>query len=81
MVMISIDGLRPGHVFEAEKRGVPVPNLQRLMHEGSYATGVRVALPSVTYPNHTTLVTGVSPLPYRTWSMPLGGRWQASAGR
>jgi hypothetical protein len=47
VLMISIDGLRPGDVVEAEKRGVTAPNLQRLMYEGAYATGVRVALPSV----------------------------------
>ena len=29
--------------------------------EGAYAGGVRDALPTVTYPNHTTLITGVWP--------------------
>jgi predicted AlkP superfamily pyrophosphatase or phosphodiesterase len=59
--MISIDGLRPGDVLGADERGVRAPNLRRLAHDGVYATGVRDALPSVTYPNHTTLVTGVWP--------------------
>jgi predicted AlkP superfamily pyrophosphatase or phosphodiesterase len=59
--MISVDGLRPGDVTEAEQRGIKVPNLTRLMHEGVYASGVRNSLPSVTYPNHTTLITGVWP--------------------
>jgi predicted AlkP superfamily pyrophosphatase or phosphodiesterase len=48
-------------VLEAEQRGVTAPNLARIAHEGAYATGVRGALPTVTYPNHTTLVTGVWP--------------------
>jgi predicted AlkP superfamily pyrophosphatase or phosphodiesterase len=61
VLMISIDGLRPLDIIEADKRGVTAPNLQKLLHEGAYATGVRDALPSVTYPNHTTLVTGVWP--------------------
>ena len=61
VLMISIDGLRPLDIAEADKRGVTAPNLQKLMREGAYATGVRDALPSVTYPNHTTLVTGVWP--------------------
>jgi predicted AlkP superfamily pyrophosphatase or phosphodiesterase len=61
VLMISIDGLRPGDVIEAGRRGVSAPNLQRIAHDGAYATGVRDALPSVTYPNHTTLVTGVWP--------------------
>jgi predicted AlkP superfamily pyrophosphatase or phosphodiesterase len=65
VLMISIDGLRPGDVLDAQARGVNVPNLQRIAHDGLYAEGVRDALPSVTYPNHTTLVTGVWPAQHR----------------
>ncbi len=61
VLMISIDGLRPGDVLEAERRGIKAPNLEALLTTGLYAHGVRDALPSVTYPNHTTLVTGVWP--------------------
>lgn len=61
VLMISIDGLRPGDVLDADSRGLKVPNLRRFVREGAYATGVRNALPTVTYPNHTTLVTGVWP--------------------
>ena len=61
VLMISIDGLRPADVLEAPRRGLHLPVLERLAREGAYASGVRDALPSVTYPNHTTLVTGVWP--------------------
>jgi predicted AlkP superfamily pyrophosphatase or phosphodiesterase len=61
VLMISVDGLRPADVTEAEQRGIKVPNLRRLMSEGVYASGVRNSLPTVTYPNHTTLITGVWP--------------------
>ncbi len=61
VLMISIDGLRPGDVLEADARGIKAPTLQALLKTGLYASGVRDALPSVTYPNHTTLVTGVWP--------------------
>src|SRR5262245_21242638 len=61
LVLISIDGLRPGDVLEAERRGLRIPNLRRLAREGAFATGVRGVLPTVTYPSHTTLVTGVAP--------------------
>jgi len=61
VVMISIDGLRPADVIDAPKRGLKVPNLRALMAEGAYATGVRNTLPTVTYPDHTTLVTGAWP--------------------
>ena len=61
VLMISIDGLRPADVLDASSRGLHLPVLERLAREGAYASGVRDALPSVTYPNHTTLVTGVWP--------------------
>ena len=61
LLLISIDGLRPADVIEAEKRGLKIPNLRRFLTEGSYATGVVGVAPTVTYPSHTTLLTGVSP--------------------
>ena len=61
VLMISIDGLRPGDVLEAAQRGIKLPTLTKLTTEGVYATGVRNVLPTVTYPDHTTLITGVWP--------------------
>jgi predicted AlkP superfamily pyrophosphatase or phosphodiesterase len=61
VLLISIDGLRPADVLEAETRGLKVPNLRRFVSEGTYATGVVGVLPTVTYPSHTTLMTGASP--------------------
>jgi predicted AlkP superfamily pyrophosphatase or phosphodiesterase len=60
-VVISIDALHPSDVLEADRLGHAVPNLRRLVKEGAFARGVRGVLPTVTYPSHTTLVTGVSP--------------------
>lgn len=61
VLLISIDGLRPGDVLEADKRGLKIPNLRRFLKDGAYATGVTGNLPTVTYPSHTTLITGVAP--------------------
>ena len=61
VLLISIDGLQPVDVIEADKRGIQIPNLKRFVKEGSYASGVVGVLPSVTYPSHATLVTGKSP--------------------
>ena len=61
VLLISIDGLQPADVIDAEKRGIDIPNLKRFVKEGSYASGVRGVLPTVTYPSHATLLTGVSP--------------------
>lgn len=62
VVMISLDGLRPGDVTQAEARGIKVPHLRALIAEGAHAEGVIGVLPTLTYPSHTTLVTGVAPL-------------------
>jgi predicted AlkP superfamily pyrophosphatase or phosphodiesterase len=61
VLLISIDGLQPADVIEAEQRGIDIPNLKRFIKEGTYASGVRGVLPTVTYPSHATLLTGVSP--------------------
>jgi predicted AlkP superfamily pyrophosphatase or phosphodiesterase len=61
LVMISIDGLRPDYITSADAHGAKVPNLRRFLKEGTYADGVVGVVPTVTYPSHTTLVTGVWP--------------------
>jgi predicted AlkP superfamily pyrophosphatase or phosphodiesterase len=61
VLLISIDGLRPDNVLRADELGLKVPNLRRFLADGAYATGVTGVLPTVTYPSHTTLLTGVAP--------------------
>jgi predicted AlkP superfamily pyrophosphatase or phosphodiesterase len=61
LVVISIDGLRPDYITAADEHGAKVPNLRRFLKEGTYAEGVEGVAPTVTYPSHTTLVTGVWP--------------------
>lgn len=61
LLLISVDGLRPGDVLEADKRGLKIPTLRRFVRDGAYASGVRGVLPSLTYPSHATIMTGVSP--------------------
>jgi predicted AlkP superfamily pyrophosphatase or phosphodiesterase len=61
VVLISIDGLRPDYVLDADRHGLRIPNLRRLLSDGAHAKAMTGVLPTVTYPSHTTLVTGVSP--------------------
>ena len=61
VLLISIDGLQPADVLQAEQRGIDVPNLKRFITDGSYANSVRGVLPTITYPSHATLLTGASP--------------------
>lgn len=59
LVIISIDGLA-GYLLDDPK--APLPTIRRLAKEGAQvAGGMRVSNPSVTWPNHTSLITGVRP--------------------
>lgn len=58
VILISVDGLRPEFYQESHR---PTPMLQMMAREGVQADGVRGLFPSVTYPSHTTLVTGAFP--------------------
>ena len=68
LLMISIDGMRPDAVLKADEHGLKIPNLRRILKDGSHATAVRGVLPTVTYPSHTTLLTGVWPARHRIHS-------------
>ena len=61
LLLISIDGLRPDYVLQADAHGLKIPHLRRILLEGAHASGARGVLPTVTYPSHTTIVTGVWP--------------------
>jgi len=61
LVLVSVDGMKPEYVTHAADHGAKVPNLQKMMAEGMYADGVQGVIPTVTYPSHTTLITGVWP--------------------
>ncbi len=61
VILISVDGMKPEYVTEATQHGLKVPVLRTFLKEGSYAEGVVGVVPTVTYPSHTTMVTGVWP--------------------
>jgi predicted AlkP superfamily pyrophosphatase or phosphodiesterase len=61
VMLISVDGMKPEAVIDAQRHALKVPNLRAFMADGAYAQGVRGVLPTLTYPSHTTLLTGASP--------------------
>jgi predicted AlkP superfamily pyrophosphatase or phosphodiesterase len=61
VVMISIDGLIPEYYTAPAPLGLNVPTLNQMKLNGAYAEGVEGVYPTVTYPSHTTLITGVRP--------------------
>src|SRR5215813_966721 len=89
LIMISIDGMPPDYYTNAAAIGLKVPTLMTMKLGGAYADGVEGVYPAVTYPAHTTLVTGVLPATHgivqnRIFEPPTGPQtrswyWFASA--
>ncbi|HKD06701.1 MAG TPA: ectonucleotide pyrophosphatase/phosphodiesterase [Bryobacteraceae bacterium] len=68
VLLVSIDGMRPDYVLKADQYGLKIPRLRTILASGAHATGVRGVLPTVTYPSHTTLLTGVWPSKHGIYS-------------
>lgn len=58
VVMISIDGLAAYYLDDPK---ADMPTLRKLASEGARASMMKASTPTVTWPNHTTLVTGDNP--------------------
>jgi hypothetical protein len=61
VVLVSVDGLRPDIYLEPETHGVELPAFRQLMLEGAYAERVEGVYPTMTYPSHASIATGVLP--------------------
>jgi predicted AlkP superfamily pyrophosphatase or phosphodiesterase len=58
VVVISLDGF-PAYALDDPR--LPIPTLRQLAREGAVARSMRPVNPTVTWPNHTAIVTGVEP--------------------
>jgi hypothetical protein len=82
VVLVSIDGLRPEFYLDP---AWGAPMLRQLVAQGAHAEQVKGVFPSVTYPSHTTMVTGMLParhgIYYNSPFEPDGvtGRWHWEA--
>jgi predicted AlkP superfamily pyrophosphatase or phosphodiesterase len=56
LILISFDGYRADYI----DRGLS-PNLAALAHDGVHAQALRSAFPTLTFPNHYAIVTGLYP--------------------
>lgn len=68
VVLISVDGLWAGDLRRAESAGVRLPVLDSLRRAGTSSAGVLGSFPSVTFPSHTTMVTGLPPARHGIYS-------------
>jgi len=59
VVVITVDGFRPDFYLDSSWHAV---RIRELMAAGTHANGVNSVFPSMTYPSHTTIVTGVQPV-------------------
>jgi hypothetical protein len=82
VLLVSIDGLMPEAYLEPDRLGLSVPNLRALVREGAWARGARSVVPSITFPAHTSMITGMNPSRHGVLSNEvfdpdgqLGGGW------
>ena len=56
LILISLDGFKAEYLDRFD-----LPNLQRLAGRGARAKAMVPVFPSLTFPNHYSLVTGIDP--------------------
>lgn len=62
VILVSVDGLMPGAYLDPDAHGLTVPTLRAMKAGGAHATHMLSVFPSVTYPAHTSMVTGTTPM-------------------
>ena len=60
-IVISIDGMKPESYTDPDAHGLKIPTLREIVRDGASSDGVQPVMPTVTYPSHTTMMTGVNP--------------------
>lgn len=75
VLLVSIDGLRP-EFYKSDKWHAP--NLKKLKAEGVYADKNYSVFPSVTYPSHTSIITGALPARHGVY---YNAPFEAESGR
>jgi predicted AlkP superfamily pyrophosphatase or phosphodiesterase len=60
-MVLSVDGLDWRYIRDADQLGLKIPNLRRVLAKSQYADGVIGVWPTVTWPSHTSIITGARP--------------------
>jgi predicted AlkP superfamily pyrophosphatase or phosphodiesterase len=61
VIIISVDGMMPETYLNPDAHGLKVPVLREIVRRGAYSEGARSVFPTVTYPAHTSMITGCNP--------------------
>ncbi len=64
VVLVSVDGLAATYLDDPK---ADLPTLRELRRRGAAADGMITTFPSVTWPSHTSLITGTTPRRTACW--------------
>jgi hypothetical protein len=61
LLVVSVDGLDWRYLRDRDQMGLSIPNIRKLLAGGEVANGVIGVFPTITWPSHTSIITGVRP--------------------
>jgi predicted AlkP superfamily pyrophosphatase or phosphodiesterase len=61
LLVVSVDGLDWRYLRDRDALGLKIPNIRRLLARSQVADGVTGVWPTITWPSHTTMLTGARP--------------------
>jgi predicted AlkP superfamily pyrophosphatase or phosphodiesterase len=61
LLVLSVDGLDWRYLRDRDAMGLSIPNIRHLLAHGEVADGVVGVWPTITWPSHTSIITGVRP--------------------
>jgi predicted AlkP superfamily pyrophosphatase or phosphodiesterase len=61
LLVLSVDGLDWRYIRDADRMGLKIPNIRKLLPRSAYADGVIGVWPTITWPSHTAIITGARP--------------------
>lgn len=61
VLIVTVDGMKPETYTDPDAHGLKVPTLREMVRDGASSDGVQSVMPTVTYPSHTAMVTGMNP--------------------
>ena len=61
LMVLSVDGLDWRYLRDRDSLGLKIPNIRKLLARSQVADGVTGVWPTITWPSHTTMLTGARP--------------------
>ena len=61
LLVLSVDGLDWRYLRDRDALGLKIPNIRRILARSQVADGVVGVWPTVTWPSHTSMITGMRP--------------------